>query len=59
MQRAVTPDEMGSIALPTYQDVFSKVEKPFDNINSRLFLMNKKGLKGHFHDLRTLAAIDN
>ena len=28
-----------------YQGVFSRVEKPSDDINSRLFLMNKKGLK--------------
>jgi hypothetical protein len=30
--------------LITYQGVFSRVEKPFDDINSSLFLMNKKGL---------------
>jgi hypothetical protein len=27
------------------QGVFSRMEKPSDDINSRLFLMNKKGLK--------------
>jgi hypothetical protein len=28
----------------TYQGVFSRVEKPSDDINSPLFLMNKKGM---------------
>ncbi len=27
-----------------YQSVFSRVEKPSDDVNNRLFLMNKKGL---------------
>jgi hypothetical protein len=31
-------------ALITYQGIFLRVEKPSDDINSRLFLMNKKGL---------------
>jgi hypothetical protein len=28
-----------------YQAFLSRVERPSDDINSRLFLMNKKGLK--------------
>jgi hypothetical protein len=31
--------------LITYKGVFSRVEKPSDDINRSLFLMNKKGLK--------------
>jgi len=35
----------GWAALPSYQGIFSRVEKPSDDINNCLFLMNKKGLK--------------
>jgi hypothetical protein len=31
-------------SLITYQGVFSRVEKPSDDVNSSLFLMNKKEL---------------
>jgi hypothetical protein len=37
---------MGSIALGEHiMTFFSRVEKPFEGINSCLFLMNKKGLE--------------
>jgi hypothetical protein len=31
--------------LRTYPGIFSRVEKPSEDINNRLFLMNKKGLR--------------
>jgi hypothetical protein len=45
LQRAVTPDWMGSIALGEHiMGFFSRAEKPSEDIISRLFLMNMKGL---------------
>jgi hypothetical protein len=38
LQRAVTPD---------WWAAFSIAEKPSEDVNSRLFLINKKGLKGN------------
>jgi hypothetical protein len=34
--------------LITYQGVFSRVDKPSDDINTNLFLMDKKGVRGLF-----------
>jgi hypothetical protein len=46
LQRAVASNWKGSIALWKHiRAFFSRVEKPSDDINNRLFLMNKKGLK--------------
>ncbi len=48
LQQAVAPDWMGSIALCelkyTLNAVFSRVEKPSEDMTSRLFLVNIKGL---------------
>ncbi len=43
LQRAVTPDNGQQCPLIKYQGFFSRVENPSYLINSRLFLMNKKG----------------
>jgi hypothetical protein len=49
MQRAVTPNWMSQhCPLITYLGVFSRVDKPSDDINTNLFLMNKKGVRGLF-----------
>jgi hypothetical protein len=46
LQRAFTPDWMGSIALlEQITAFFPRAEKPSEDIISRLFLMNMKGLK--------------
>jgi hypothetical protein len=46
LQRAVTSKWMGSIALLKHiRAFFLRVEKPSDDINSSLFLINKKGLR--------------
>ncbi len=46
LQKAVIPDWIGSICpLRTYHSFFSRAEKPSENINTHLFLMNKKGLR--------------
>jgi hypothetical protein len=53
LQRAVTPDlenlssnkKVNKLPLLSAKGVFSRVKKPSDDINSRLFFMNKKGLK--------------
>ncbi len=48
LQRDVTPDCMDSLALWRHIGAyFSRVEKPSDDKNSRLFLMNKKGFNEH------------
>jgi hypothetical protein len=46
LQRAVTPDWMGSNALLEHITafLFSRPEKPCEGINSLLFLMNKKAV---------------
>jgi hypothetical protein len=45
LQKAVIPDRMGSIASDNVSGRFySRVEKPSDDINIRLCLINKKGL---------------
>jgi hypothetical protein len=45
LQQAVTPNWMGSIALREHITVFfSRVDKPSEDIASRLFFMNMKRL---------------
>ncbi len=56
LQRAVTPDWMGSIALWKQNGYFFwRAEQASDDINSHLFLMNKKGLMILLDGLITLA----
>ncbi len=43
-----TPQDGQHCPLITYQGAFSRVEKSSDDINSHLFLMNKKGLNPLF-----------
>jgi hypothetical protein len=50
LQRAVTPHPTGGVA-----SFYSRVEKPSDDISSRLILMNKKGLMQRIQNLKGTA----